>query len=56
MFVVFNNQWKRIFKIKYVNDLGQFIDCQGVAHDARALRLVRPTERLPEDIENPASK
>lgn len=51
MFKLFNKQWKRIVEIVHINEFGFAIDTYGVAHDTRALRLVRRgDERVTFDI------
>jgi len=40
----YNKQWKRVITISYVDSYGYAIDTDGVQHELKALREVRPSD------------
>lgn len=45
MFKMYNKQWKRIFEFTHVNEFNQPVDTDGVIHENKSLRPVKPTDR-----------
>ena len=51
MFKVYDKEWKKIFSIVNVNENGQFVDENGVAHNKGVVREVRSLDNLGDSIE-----